>query len=54
MGDFVNISNISFSLFTGDVMSHDDKDQQSRAYVEYEETVTYETFKAHLGNIVSS
>ncbi|KAK7700183.1 hypothetical protein SLS57_012181 [Botryosphaeria dothidea] len=51
MGDFVNISNISFSLFTGDVMSHDDKDQQSRAYVEYEETVTYETFKAHLGNI---
>ncbi|GME43568.1 hypothetical protein GTA08_BOTSDO01669 [Neofusicoccum parvum] len=42
---------IAFALFTGDVVSHDDKDQQSREYVEYEETVTYETFKAHLGSI---
>ncbi|KAL1617410.1 hypothetical protein SLS56_010988 [Neofusicoccum ribis] len=48
---FVNLSDIAFALFTGDVVSHDDKDQQSRAYVEYEETVTYETFKAHLGSI---
>lgn len=52
MANFVNLSDIAFSLFTGDVISHDDKDQQSRAYVEYEETVVYETFKAHLGNIV--
>ncbi|KAF9634891.1 hypothetical protein BFW01_g5786 [Lasiodiplodia theobromae] len=51
MANFVNLSDIAFSLFTGDVISHDDKDQQSRAYVEYEETVVYETFKAHLGNI---
>ncbi len=30
-------------------MSHDNDDQLSRAYVEYEETVTYQTFKAQMG-----
>ena len=52
MPNFVNMSGISFSIFTGDIVSHDNDDQLSRAYVEYEETVTYQTFKAHLGNIV--
>lgn len=42
----VGIPNITFSIFTGDIVSHDNDDQLSRAYVEYEEEVTYETFKA--------
>lgn len=32
-------------------MSRQNDDQLSRAYVEYEETVTYEVFKAEMGNI---
>jgi sphingomyelin phosphodiesterase len=53
MHDFVNMSDISFSIFTGDIVSHDPIDQLSRAYVEYEEAVTYQTFQAWLGNIVT-
>ena len=43
--------NVSFTIFTGDIVSHDNDDQLSRAYVEYEERVTYETFKANMGNV---
>jgi hypothetical protein len=53
MPKFVNLNDISFSIFTGDIVSHDHDDQLSRAYVQYEEEVTYKTFKAHLGTIVS-
>jgi sphingomyelin phosphodiesterase len=52
MPNFINMSHIAFSIFTGDIVSHDPVDQLSREYVEYEETVTYQTFKAWLGNIV--
>lgn len=52
MPNFVDMSDISFSIFTGDIVSHDPIDQLSRAYVEYEEVVTYQTFRAWLGNIV--
>lgn len=52
MPDFVNMSAFAFSIFTGDIISHDPDEWLSRAYVEYEETVTYETFKAALGNVV--
>ena len=60
------MKNVSFSIFTGDIVSHDNDDQVrlytasmwpsshaqlSRAYIEYEETVTYQTFKAQLGDI---
>jgi len=31
-----------FAIFTGDIVSHDNDDQLSRAYIEYEETVTYQ------------
>lgn len=53
MPNFINLDDISFSIFTGDIVSHDDDDQLSLAYVAYEEEVTYQTFKANLGNIVS-
>lgn len=47
---FFDTSNVTFALFTGDIVSHDNDDQLSRAYVEYEERVTYETFKAQMNN----
>lgn len=50
MDQFVNRSSIDFTIFTGDIVSHDNDDQLSRAYVEYEEMVTYQTFKAQMGN----
>lgn len=53
MPNFVNMSDISFSIFTGDIVSHDLADQLSHAYIEYEEEITYQTFHAWLGNIVN-
>ena len=50
MDQFFDKSNISFTIFTGDIVSHDNDDQLSRAYVEYEENVTYAVFKAEMGN----
>jgi len=49
MDQFVNRESINFTIFTGDIVSHDYDDQLSRAYIEYEETVTYQTFKAWMG-----
>jgi sphingomyelin phosphodiesterase len=54
MPNLVDMTDISFSIFTGDIVSHDNDDQLSRAYVELEEELTYQTFKAWLGNIVNS
>lgn len=51
MPTFFDMNEIHWSIFTGDIVSHDNDDQLSRAYVEYEETVTYEVFKARLGSI---
>jgi sphingomyelin phosphodiesterase len=51
MPSFFNLSSVAFSIFTGDIVSHDNDDQLSRAYVEYEEEVTYQVFKARLGSI---
>ena len=48
---FFEMSNVSFAIFTGDIVSHDNDDQLSRAYIEYEETVTYQTFKAQMKDI---
>ena len=48
---FQNVSDLAFSIFTGDIVSHDNNDQLSRAYVEYEEAITYNTFKQQLGNV---
>ena len=49
MDQFFNKSDISFTIFTGDIVSHDNDDQLSKAYIEYEEQVTYEVFKAEMG-----
>ena len=51
MSEFFDPSELAFSIFTGDIISHDNDDLLSRAYIEYEEQVTYETFKAHMGNV---
>ena len=53
MSKFISLDDITFSIFTGDIVSHDNDDQLSITYVEYEEKVAYETFKANLGKTVS-
>jgi sphingomyelin phosphodiesterase len=45
MHDFLNMLAIGFSIFTGDIVSHDPDDLQSRDYVPYEEETSYNTFK---------
>lgn len=50
MDQFINKSDVAFTIFTGDIVSHDNDDQLSRAYVEYEESVTYAVFKAAMGD----
>ena len=51
MPQFFNLKDVSFTIFTGDIVSHDNDDQLSRAYIEYEEEVTYAVFKAEMGDI---
>jgi len=53
MPNLINMSEVTFSIFTGDIVSHDNDDQLSQAYVEYEELIMFQTFKAWLGEIVS-
>jgi sphingomyelin phosphodiesterase len=45
------IKNASFAIFTGDIASHDKAWQLSRAYQQYEEYQTLNTFKAQFGGI---
>lgn len=47
----VNFSAVPFSIFTGDIVSHDQIGWESRALIEYEERIGYETFAAQLGDI---
>ncbi|KAH7883413.1 sphingomyelin phosphodiesterase [Phlebopus sp. FC_14] len=39
----------NFSLFTGDLTSHDPDNQYSRAYVEYAEVIVYDLLRKNLG-----
>ncbi|KIX05918.1 uncharacterized protein Z518_03892 [Rhinocladiella mackenziei CBS 650.93] len=50
MPDFFNVDEIAFSIFTGDIVSHDPEDALSRAYVSYEEEVTFRIFQKMLGD----
>lgn len=50
MSDFFKLDDIAFSIFTGDVVSHDPEDELSHAYVSYEEEVSYRIFKKMLGD----
>ena len=52
MPQLINKSDVAFTIFTGDIVSHDRDDQLSQAYVEYEENITYALFKAEMGNSV--
>lgn len=54
MPQLINKSDVAFTIFTGDIVSHDRDDQLSQAYVEYEENITYALFKAEMGNSVRS
>ncbi|EHY57878.1 Sphingomyelin phosphodiesterase 2 [Exophiala dermatitidis] len=50
MPEFFDLEDIAFSIFTGDVVSHDPEDELSHAYVSYEEEVAYRVFKKMLGD----
>ena len=51
MDKFFSRKDVAFTIFTGDIVSHDNSDQLSRAYVEYEEITTYRTFKTQMGDV---
>lgn len=51
MPQFFNMSSLAFSIFTGDIVSHDNDDQLSLDYVSYEEEVVYSIFKGALGSV---
>ncbi|KAJ6611473.1 Metallo-dependent phosphatase-like protein [Mycena sp. CBHHK59/15] len=40
----------SFSIYTGDLVSHDPDNQLSRSYVEYTESILYDLFRKTLGS----
>ena len=42
----------TFTIFTGDLTSHDNDNQLSRSYVEYVESAVYSIFKAYLAGPV--
>ncbi|KAF2736116.1 hypothetical protein EJ04DRAFT_562712 [Polyplosphaeria fusca] len=50
MSNFFDLDSLSFTIFTGDVGSHDHDDQLSRALIEYEERIMFDTFQAWLGS----
>jgi hypothetical protein len=45
-------NNKAFTIFTGDLTSHDNDNQLSRAYVEYVQSAIYSSFKAYLAGPV--
>ncbi|KIX93449.1 uncharacterized protein Z520_10868 [Fonsecaea multimorphosa CBS 102226] len=50
MPNFLDMDELAFSIFTGDIVSHDPEDMLSQAYVSYEEEVTFKVFKRFLGD----
>ena len=45
-------SSIAWTVYTGDLVSHDSQNQLSRAYTEYTETSIYTMFKEYIGSPV--
>lgn len=43
---------LAWTIYTGDLVSHDSQNQLSRAYVEYTETSVFDLFKAYIGSPV--
>ncbi|KAK6382352.1 hypothetical protein LTS17_004239 [Exophiala oligosperma] len=50
MDKLINMDELAFSIFTGDIVSHDPEDTLSQDYVTYEEEITYLVFKKMLGS----
>ncbi len=48
MHSFFNVSELAFTIFTGDVVSHDQDAHLSRDYVAYEEEVVFKVFQSFL------
>ena len=48
MPHFFNVSDLAFTVFTGDLVSHDHDSRLSRAYVAYEEEISYKVFDTFL------
>lgn len=51
MDKFFKVADTAFTIFTGDIISHDNTDQLSREYITYNERQTYETFHAHMPDV---
>ncbi|RVX69897.1 hypothetical protein B0A52_05732 [Exophiala mesophila] len=51
MPQFFDIDALAFTIFTGDIVSHDHDDALSRAYVSYSEEVSYRIFKTMLREV---
>ena len=45
-------SSVAWTVYTGDLVSHDSQNQLSRAYTEYAETSVYDLFKEYIGSPV--
>ncbi|OAP58414.1 hypothetical protein AYL99_07504 [Fonsecaea erecta] len=52
MPAFVDMDELAFSIFTGDIVSHDPEDLLSHDYVSYEEEVTFKVFKRLMGDTI--
>ena len=52
MSTFFDMEELAFTIFTGDIVSHDPEDMLSAEYVSYEEEVTFKVFKRMLGDNV--
>lgn len=52
IGNMFPGNNKAFTIFTGDITSHDNDNQLSRAYVEYVQSAVYSLFKAYLAGPV--
>ncbi|KEF59628.1 uncharacterized protein A1O9_04474 [Exophiala aquamarina CBS 119918] len=50
MPEFLDMKELAFSIFTGDIVSHDRDDTLSLPYVSYAEELTYRIFKKFLGD----
>ena len=49
MPKFFDMDELAFSIFTGDIVSHDPEDLIAQDYISYEEEVTFKVFKRMLG-----
>ena len=50
MKNLVKMDDITFTIFTGDIVAHDAGSHISEEYVEFEEKEVFEAFKAEMTN----